>query len=208
MAGQREKKLNRLLDKAEQLFWNYGFNAVSVDRIAAEAGISKMTLYKYFNSKEDLFIDIYKRNVEYYIGRIQELIDEKYHTIDKIEALYAHSLKVAKEYPAVLIRDIVEKKTIYERVLAIKLEKGLPIWKNILEDGIRKGEIRKLDLFFISELLMNLPAAFKDSEYLKDKGKMLEFYDNFIDFIKFGLLGGTGGAGNAEKRSDESRECK
>jgi AcrR family transcriptional regulator len=44
----------RLLDAAGDLFYRLGINAVGVDLISKEAGVSKRTLYQYFGSKEQL----------------------------------------------------------------------------------------------------------------------------------------------------------
>jgi AcrR family transcriptional regulator len=44
----------RLLDVAGSLFHRYGFQAVGIDRILAEAGVAKMTLYRHFASKDEL----------------------------------------------------------------------------------------------------------------------------------------------------------
>lgn len=217
MAGQSEKKLKRLMEKAEELFWKYGYSAVSVDQIAAEAGISKMTIYKHFHSKEDLFIEIMRYDIERHMNNIMEIIVGKYHTLDKIESIYGYSRNLSKDYPIVLIRDIVERKSIYDKVAAMKLERALPIWQHILRDGISKKEIRELDLEFVSELLMNLPTAIKNLDFLSDKDKMLKFYENFMDFIKYGLLGGLEnrkqadgkeGVKDAEKHTDEGRGCQ
>lgn len=190
MAAQSEKKKKRLLEKSEELFWKYGYSAVTIDKIADEAGISKMTIYKYFHSKEDLFIVVFTRSVEYHMEKIKEIIGEKYHTIEKIESMYNYSMGLTKEYPDILLRDIIEKKSILEKVSEIKLERGLPIWQYILEDGISKGEIRKLDLNFVSQFLMNLPNVLKNMDFLSEKSEMIKFYENFMDFIKYGLLGG------------------
>lgn len=214
MTKQSEKKLKRLLEKAEELFWKYGYNAVSVEQIAAEAGISKMTLYKHFPSKEDLFVEVMKNTIDYHMNKIMENISGSSHTIEKIEYLYNYSREMSKDYPLILIRDIIEKKNIYDKVAELKLERALPIWQYILKDGISKKEIRNLDFDFVSELLMNLPIAVKNMDFLGDKEKMITFYENFMDFIKYGLLGGLetqpceagkGGVEDAEKHTDENR---
>lgn len=44
----------RILDTASELFYRHGIHAVGVDRIAAESGITKRTLYDRFGSKEAL----------------------------------------------------------------------------------------------------------------------------------------------------------
>ncbi len=44
----------RLLDTAGRLFARHGIQAVGIDRILAEAGVAKMTLYRHFASKDTL----------------------------------------------------------------------------------------------------------------------------------------------------------
>jgi AcrR family transcriptional regulator len=46
----------RVLRAAYDLFCRHGVQAVGVDRIVAEAGVAKMTLYKHFRSKEELIV--------------------------------------------------------------------------------------------------------------------------------------------------------
>ncbi|WP_213603244.1 TetR/AcrR family transcriptional regulator [Pseudoxanthomonas japonensis] len=44
-----------ILDAAKHLFAREGFNGVSMDQIAAEAGVSKLTVYSHFGDKDALF---------------------------------------------------------------------------------------------------------------------------------------------------------
>ena len=50
-----ERKRQAVLDGAAQVFIEEGFQAASMDRIAAAAGVSKRTVYKHFHSKRELF---------------------------------------------------------------------------------------------------------------------------------------------------------
>jgi AcrR family transcriptional regulator len=58
--GLRERKRQRMYqdvsDIAVRLFLERGFDAVSVAEVAAAAGISKPTLFRYFPAKEDLVL--------------------------------------------------------------------------------------------------------------------------------------------------------
>ncbi|MFF1716674.1 TetR/AcrR family transcriptional regulator [Streptomyces sp. NPDC058268] len=47
----------RVLDAASALFYNRGIHAVGVDLIAAEAGVTKKTLYDRFGSKEQIVVE-------------------------------------------------------------------------------------------------------------------------------------------------------
>src|ERR1700712_5361728 len=59
--GLRERKKREtrqhLSDIATGLFYERGFDAVSVAEVADAAGVSKMTVFNYFPRKEDLFFD-------------------------------------------------------------------------------------------------------------------------------------------------------
>jgi AcrR family transcriptional regulator len=48
----------RILDTADRLFYQDGMRAVGIDRIIAEAGVAKMTLYTHFPSKDDLIVAV------------------------------------------------------------------------------------------------------------------------------------------------------
>ena len=52
----------RILRTAYELFTQEGFTAVGVDRIVAEAGVAKTSLYRYFRSKDDLVVAVLERH--------------------------------------------------------------------------------------------------------------------------------------------------
>ena len=53
---RRAEKREHLIDIALQLFNRHGYHATGVDRIMAETGIAKTTLYRHFESKEELIV--------------------------------------------------------------------------------------------------------------------------------------------------------
>lgn len=55
MRKKSETRRMAFVQAAGKLFIEQGFGAVTMESIAAEAGASKVTLYSYFPSKEDLF---------------------------------------------------------------------------------------------------------------------------------------------------------
>jgi AcrR family transcriptional regulator len=46
----------KLLDTATELFYRHGINNVGIDRVLAESGVAKATLYRHFPSKDDLVL--------------------------------------------------------------------------------------------------------------------------------------------------------
>ena len=60
----------RILDTAFRLFYAHGIRAVGVDRIIAESGVAKATLYKYFPAKDDLVLAYLDRVDEVWNGQL------------------------------------------------------------------------------------------------------------------------------------------
>src|ERR1700742_2374654 len=58
----REQTTQRLLDAAEKLIARKGLDAASVENIAAAAGYSRGAFYSNFKSKDDLFIELLRRD--------------------------------------------------------------------------------------------------------------------------------------------------
>jgi TetR/AcrR family transcriptional regulator of autoinduction and epiphytic fitness len=52
---QRTGSREAIVQAAEHLFLKHGFDGVSMDQLAAEAGVARRTLYNQFKSKEEIF---------------------------------------------------------------------------------------------------------------------------------------------------------
>jgi AcrR family transcriptional regulator len=55
----------RLVTAAIELFYSYGFGAIGIDQVIAQAGVTKTTFYKHFDSKDDLMVAAVERRDEW-----------------------------------------------------------------------------------------------------------------------------------------------
>lgn len=58
------KQQDAVLDAARREFVTHGFAAASLNRIIQAAGVSKGTMYYYFDGKDDLYADVIRRQLE------------------------------------------------------------------------------------------------------------------------------------------------
>ncbi|MBD2091812.1 TetR/AcrR family transcriptional regulator [Microcoleus sp. FACHB-1515] len=56
-------KPEQILQGAMQVFLQHGYRGTSMDRVAAQAGVSKHTIYNHFQGKEGLFVALIERLV-------------------------------------------------------------------------------------------------------------------------------------------------
>ncbi len=72
LAGEKEASI---VAAARKLFAHYGFSKVTMDEIAADAGMGKASLYYYFPTKERLFEDVIAHEQKQFIAQIQSALD-------------------------------------------------------------------------------------------------------------------------------------
>ena len=68
---------DELVETAMRLFSREGFNATGVDRVLREAGVSRMTLYNHFGSKDELIVAALRRRDEVFRSRMRRFIDSR-----------------------------------------------------------------------------------------------------------------------------------
>ena len=70
-----ERKRKAIARAALTLFASDGYERTSVDAIAAEAGVSKRTVYSHYEDKENLFLSVVRETYEGMLTRIAEIVD-------------------------------------------------------------------------------------------------------------------------------------
>jgi len=78
MAGLRERqkadRLRRILDVARERFRQEGYDKVTIDTIAADAGVSAVTVYNYYGAKAGLLLALVKESDDLLIAQLRILI--------------------------------------------------------------------------------------------------------------------------------------
>jgi AcrR family transcriptional regulator len=65
----------RILDTADRLFYGEGVRAVGIDRIVAESGVAKMSLYSHFPGKDDLILTVLQHREGQFMAWFGQAID-------------------------------------------------------------------------------------------------------------------------------------
>ncbi len=69
------QKQQDIISTGKDLFWKHGFKRVTVEEICREAGISKMTFYKYYPNKQALVMAILDGVMTEAIRKYREIMD-------------------------------------------------------------------------------------------------------------------------------------
>jgi len=147
----------RLLDAADKLIHEQGFPSLRIEQIVEQAELSIGTFYLYFESKDDLFINLVIQNT----GRLQRRLETAALTpgtvLQRFDQVLDSYLDFVKEH---------ERGFLFYHIAGyVDTTVGpLSVWacnqcaatlRPLLEEGMTRGEIRKTD----PELLSNAMAA-------------------------------------------------
>ena len=92
----KQSPRERLLDAASELFYAEGVQSVGIDRVIAQAGVAKASLYSAFGSKEGLVSAYLERRHEELIARLR---DAAAGVKDPVERLLAVFDSQAAQFP-------------------------------------------------------------------------------------------------------------
>ncbi|AHD06701.1 TetR/AcrR family transcriptional regulator [Paenibacillus larvae] len=138
MKGKRDQ----ILDAGEELFFIRGINDTSMEQIAEAVPVSKMTIYKYFQSKEGLLEAIIDRLLQVTHGDFKQMVKTSdnalgvlmkmaaYRKLDRISEIFIEEL--IREYP-----------NIAQRLLDYQQTFVLPEFERVIFEGQQQGKIRK-----------------------------------------------------------------
>lgn len=156
-----------ILKKATELFIKYGFKNVTMDEIANDLGISKKTIYVYYENKSELVEAV----IKYLFSEIKIIIEEiKNQNLNPIEESFKTFSTVSQllQDEKISIEFQLKKyfPDVYERINCEKLE----ILQNTITDnltrGINEGVYRiSIDVDFISRYFLTTITSFKNYDY-------------------------------------------
>jgi len=100
--AEREKRRRRenretILHAAEAVLLRKGVSAMSMDDVAAEAGFSKATLYRYFKNKAELVFEILAHFIDEFEERLKSVVARPVPIREKLRAWVEESLRLLSE---------------------------------------------------------------------------------------------------------------
>lgn len=84
----RADKRAHLVDTALSLFAAGGYHAVGIDRVLAEAGVAKKTLYAHFPSKNALIAEVLRERDRRFRASLAAFVDRQSVPIDRLAAVF------------------------------------------------------------------------------------------------------------------------
>jgi AcrR family transcriptional regulator len=136
---RRNDKKKAILRAALELFDQYGFDKVTVTEIAEKAHVSKVSIYNFFESKDNLRRILVKNILDESIGKVQRLIEKDENFIDKIEEYIQIRSWYYGKYSLQFFFDAVESDSELQRYLDDFNASNKRLAMEFIDEGKRSG---------------------------------------------------------------------
>lgn len=141
-------KKDHILDVAERVFSDMGFDGASTRMISGEAGVNMAMLNYYFGSKEGLFLAVIERKITSFQNILQILgNDENISSWQKIESyieIYGERVVNNNCFQKLLYQELTmnRRTELAEKIRNILMKSVSELFK-IMQEGINNGEFHQ-----------------------------------------------------------------
>jgi len=158
---QAVDRRERIVDNATELFAAKGYHGTTIDEIVQATGIAKGTFYVYFDSKEEILVEVIKRLIENTLARIESKLGkgERKDLVSRIEIKGQEMLDLyleRSELLYMLLGETVGNPRLMNQLREVYRQLASRIEEDIRE-GVEAGEIFPFgDLEVISYALVGM----------------------------------------------------
>jgi AcrR family transcriptional regulator len=171
---EERKQLSRrkILESAREVFFRDGFMAANLDEVAQKAGVAKGTLYRYFDSKAELYVAVLAHNGEIFKQRMRETVSGDASAAERIR-------HVSKFYFDHWIRNrdyfqifwAIENQAVIGQLPPGVVDEVSTLWEECIEivagivsQGKQNGEFRDCDPWEVANILWTVANGLIQTE--------------------------------------------
>jgi AcrR family transcriptional regulator len=198
---RRRRKAERpqeILEAAFTEFSRNGYATTTLDRIAEHAGVTKGTIYVYFENKEHLFISMVREITKTTLDTVHEMFEtHEGSTAELLRAqfsfMYQHIVedRRRREVVRMLIAEAPRFPELADRYYDEILRPCLDLLKRAIQRGMDRGEIRKCSIIDFPQVVIG-PIALVDLWMMMfDNRQPLDlkaYFNAHLDLVLNGLL--------------------
>ena len=133
---QKAEVKSALVKAGEELFRTKGFMETTIEGITGAAGVARGTFYNYFQSKEDLLLEIFYGTEELSTEQIEYFFATTPGTDNQIKALIASAVEWTMKRPDLALITLLEK---MKRGQTTEHPKG-PLFRRMITEVFARGQ--------------------------------------------------------------------
>lgn len=186
-------KRAQILEAAVKVFARSGFNAATVNEVAREAGIANGTVYLYFKTKTELFIQTIKDVIKSKLQQIKERVAGETDPVKRIKRfidLHTELITQNRDVARVMVIEWRKSEEFCQQNPDYNpLNEYMNYLKSLCSDAIESGALRKVNPLTLAYMILGTMDVVL-SQWLSDPDKinLAAITDEVYDILGFGLI--------------------
>lgn len=138
---EAEERRNEILDAADELFGQKGFDGTSTNDILEKVGIARGTLYYHFKSKEDIMDALIDRSCVNLLGTARKIAGDKTIPVNQRILQVVMSLNLSGKSSSEIMEHIHKPQNalMHQKTKKAVITGVPPILTDIIREGIKEG---------------------------------------------------------------------
>jgi AcrR family transcriptional regulator len=183
-------KFEAIAAAAKSLFWKHGIRRVTIEEICQDAGVSKMTCYKYFSNKTAIAKYLIEDMFELGIKAYKEIYHSDISYEEKVKMMLDLKMSNAHEMSQELLDDIYKNQDeeLSETIETIK-KRMIGIYLDDIREAQKIGEIRSdVKPEFMLYFLDNLTEMLTDQRLVSIYSNPQQMISEVMTFFFYGIM--------------------
>lgn len=188
---RREQKKESIRLAALDLFKSHGIKKITVREIAARAGVSPVTIYKYFGSKQDLVRDVVKWFIADRASYFRSVLASDQPFLERLGSIFSEKSATFRAYDAEVIRTLLSQdpdiKRSVEGIIGEQNRAIVAFWEEGKREGYIAEDLSEQSLILYMEAFRMMAYARPDlfANFGEDNRLLKELTRLFL----YGLMG-------------------
>jgi AcrR family transcriptional regulator len=169
---EKRERREMILEAAKKRFQRFGYSKTTMDEIAGDAGISKGTIYLYFENKEDIFNELLASEALEMERYLYRKVKDEASVLRQLELIFTGALDYLERHPfldSILSRDVdMVSPRILKHIFTVE-ERYVSVIEDYVRRGMEEGEIEPFNPRISAYILYKIFEAFSYASTLKDE---------------------------------------
>jgi AcrR family transcriptional regulator len=172
-AEKRAASRRRIIDAAREVFFRDGFMEANLDEVARRAGVAKGTLYRYFDSKAELYVAVLAQNGEIFEQKMRDSVADTSASppdlIRQMGRFYFDHWMQNPEYFQIFWA--IENQSVIGELPQGVIDEVTRLWEKcvellaqIIQRGIEAGDFATCDAWEVADILWTLANGLIQTE--------------------------------------------
>ena len=181
-------KREKLIRTGEDLFYRHGLRRVTVEEICREAGASKMTFYKHFANKLELFKHIWTGWSDSIYGKLDMMKAEGAPFMEMMKAIVDYKMDLLGKMNPALLDDVLHSGPEMVEFIQELRARTMERFFEFVSDAREKGDMRDVRSEFLLVALDHLGKMAENEDLRRLYPSDMEFFRELNDFFFFGIM--------------------